>query len=523
MNQTDKLFYLVHSLTPTEKRFFALFSRRHSGNGASRKRNKYYILFHILNSLQAYDETVVHKKLTAKKVRSHLPSLKVELYTLLLRAMREFRSGKDASIQLRELLDDALFLMEKGLYGQCMDILKKAKGLAALHEEQWAIMRIYDLERTLAYNTTTRHLRDTVEAINQSKTDVLQEVATLHTMQGLYDAIFVQVRVNPHTPSSEDLDRLHRTMEHPLLSASEELLSFNTQCYFYNTHAQYCQINGDLHSALVYQKQLVELWEQPVPDKKVHNYSRIKDNPQRYLKVLSNLAGLCLRLGDMGTVQATIYKLEHIQTRTFDDEAEQFQNIVHLRLLYIINTGKFDGIVELLPSIHAGMAKYEKKINPARRLALYYNLAILLFCIERFSEALFWIDKIISDRKARIRVDILACAHLLRSVVHYELGDDDFIDNLISSTDRYLQSVEQEHLQLLERELLRFLRRLPAVTGAQKRRALCRAMQSTIDELVQNGTAGLGFRELSCWLESRITLRPLADVCKERIKKTTAK
>lgn len=508
MNQTDKLYYLIRSLTPSEKRYFTVFSKRHKLGGDA---NKYSLLFAVINDLDGYDEAEVRRRLARHNVHSDLPSLKVDLYRLILKAMREFRSEKNIGIQLRELLDDAYFLREKGLYEQCSELLARARDIAALYEEHWSLARIADLERTLAYDTTDKHLVQRITAINARKTALFATMENLHRMQCLYDRVFTQVRINPNGVDATVRSRLEATMSDQLLRSVKNAPSFDARCYFYNTHAHYTELTGRPARSFAYQKKLLAHWER--------HPERIHREPHRYIKALSNYAGLCMTMKRFSEVEHVIDKLEGISLRTFDEEAERFQNLWHLRIFYLINTAQFESVVDLLPVLHESMDTYAPKINPARRLTLYYNIAVLCFCIGRYQESLEWLNRIIDDRRAEVRRDILVCAHLLCPVAHFELGNHGFIDSLIRRMQRYLQSVGPRDLQQFERDLLKFLRRLSTPSArTRKRHTLYRAMQQKIEDMLRSGTPRLGLHELSCWLESKITRRRIADVCRERMK-----
>lgn len=505
MNQSDKLYPLIKSLTPPEKRYFTLFSKRHRGGG---KRNKYRVLFDIINALSSYDEAAIAHNMKKQRVRGNLPSLKTELYGQILRAMREYRSEKSVGVILQNMIDDLCFLREKGLYEQCRDVLEKAKKLALENEEFWALVRLYDVERQLTYDTTTSDLRETMSVVNRKKLEVLATLFNLYRLQCLYDRMFVHVRINPNTLPQGTEAELDALVEQPLLRSPERSRSFGARCYFYNARLHYSQLTGRLDEAFGYHQKLLAHWEA--------HPQHIRKEPQRYMKALSNCAGLCMRTKRFTAFEATLEKLEKVSVRSFDDEAERFQNAGHLRLLYLINTGTFTGVRNELRHIEEGMEKYSRKINVARRLAMYYNLAILFFLTGRFDASLRQVLAIIEHRKAGVRRDILVFAHLLLPVLHYELKNHDIIHGLIRDANRYLQKNDQQ-LRTFEDNLLRFLRRQPTLTGTACTTAR-QAMKDEVDGLIRAGVSKPGLHELSCWLESKLTRRRIADVCRERLR-----
>ena len=54
----SSIFSLIHSLTPSEKRYFTLFAQRQ----VQQRNTNYLKLFDAVNNMEVYDETVLLKK-----------------------------------------------------------------------------------------------------------------------------------------------------------------------------------------------------------------------------------------------------------------------------------------------------------------------------------------------------------------------------------------------------------------------------------------------------------------------------
>ena len=86
----DNLHEFIHSLTPTEKRFF----KRHL---ASRKEesNDYLHLFDILNEMKIYDKEQLKIRSSQFNFHKNIEVKKHYLFEVLLESMRHYRDKKN--------------------------------------------------------------------------------------------------------------------------------------------------------------------------------------------------------------------------------------------------------------------------------------------------------------------------------------------------------------------------------------------------------------------------------------------
>ena len=123
-DQKNSLFTLVKSLNKSEKRQFKLFVGRLEKNTDS----KFLTLFNLLDKMDVYDENLIFRKSDISK--KQLSNLKSNLYRQILVSLRLSPQHQTAHIQIREQLDFATILYNKGLYQQSLKILDKARSAA---------------------------------------------------------------------------------------------------------------------------------------------------------------------------------------------------------------------------------------------------------------------------------------------------------------------------------------------------------------------------------------------------------
>ena len=118
----EPLFELIKSLTKSEKRNFKLYAKRISLNEES----KFVRLFDIMDQINDYSEDKILQKGSGIKA-SQLSNIKAHLYRQILTSLRLNHITHNSDIEVRENIDYARILYNKGLYRQSLKALDKTK------------------------------------------------------------------------------------------------------------------------------------------------------------------------------------------------------------------------------------------------------------------------------------------------------------------------------------------------------------------------------------------------------------
>ena len=117
MEKTDALFLLVKSLTKSEKRQFKLYAGRLGGNSEK----NFMALFSLLDKMNDFDEKQILENTNIKK--QQLSNSKAHLYKQILVSLKLNPIHQNTKMQIREQLDFATILFNKGLHQQSLKIL----------------------------------------------------------------------------------------------------------------------------------------------------------------------------------------------------------------------------------------------------------------------------------------------------------------------------------------------------------------------------------------------------------------
>ena len=121
MKPSDDLFELIKSLTHSEKRYFKLISSKSVAD------NLYVKLFDAMDAQIVYDEVHIKEQFKGQKFVKQIHVLKNYLYNILLKSLAAYHNEKSEVSHVLEMLQFIEVLFEKGFYGQCKKMVKRAQ------------------------------------------------------------------------------------------------------------------------------------------------------------------------------------------------------------------------------------------------------------------------------------------------------------------------------------------------------------------------------------------------------------
>ena len=160
-------------MTKSEKRQFKLYVGRLGGNSES----NFIALFNLLDKQKGYNEKEILSKTNIKK--QQLSNSKAHLYRQLLVSLRLSPIHQNIRTQIREQMDFATILYNKGLYQQSLKILDKAKTNAIDNQENNIAYEIVEFEKVIESQFITRSLIDRADVLSlQAKKLSIKNVMT---------------------------------------------------------------------------------------------------------------------------------------------------------------------------------------------------------------------------------------------------------------------------------------------------------------------------------------------------------
>ncbi len=487
MKNKTALFHLIRAMSKSEKRYFTLDAQK-SGKG-----NRYLELFQVINAMETYEEATLKKQFP-----NNLHTDKAYLYDAILRSMRDYRSANSYSARIKELIMDAKYLYERGLYEQSEERLENARELATELDDQLALLEINREARNLVWNNKTNY-------DDQIKKLVADKEEHLHSLSEEFKYLDAFYKLTAESRKNFDLKdkELKERFEDYFFQEQEAPKSAHARRRFYQSMAVYAQLTGDAEKMLGYYAKVVDSWDE-IPKYK-------EEDLYRYIVDISNLLNAYSNVGQYGYLPEILQKLEATSVNKVHDKVMIFQKVSIYKLMYYINTGQSDGIESLVKAIEKGLDTYQMSL--ASKMVLVFNTSLLLFINEKFEDCISWALKTMKGLKTNIREDIQRSAYILYLIASYETGVEESTDSALRATQRFFNK-QQLNKRGFEQSVVDYIRKMYEAPPSNVPKIL-RDLSNFITFLQENQkeAVSLGMDELvSFWVRSRLSKQPISKI-----------
>ena len=141
INESKKL---IESMSMNEKRYFKIFINKNIFGS----QNKYLLLFNIININDIINEETLKKHVKEQDYSDKNISYDINyLNKIILRSLNEFHHDKTISLKLQNHIKSVEILFYKGLYDECLKIIRKAKKLSLKNENEILILELLNWEK----------------------------------------------------------------------------------------------------------------------------------------------------------------------------------------------------------------------------------------------------------------------------------------------------------------------------------------------------------------------------------------
>ncbi|MGB5497337.1 MAG: hypothetical protein WBM77_00225 [Maribacter sp.] len=502
----DALFVLVKSLSKSEKRQFKLYVGRLGVNTDA----KFLALFNLMDKVKKYDEKVILDSGIVKK--SQLSNLKAHLYKQILVSLRLNPVNQNIRVQLREQLDFATILYQKGLYKQSLKILDKAKYTAIDNEEKNIAYEIVELEKIIETQYITRSIPARAdELVVQAKQLSEQNVMT-SKLSNLSLQLYGQMLKMGYVRNDEDLKKVKAYFKKQLPKYTIDDLGFREKLWLYKAHLWYSFLIQDFLSCYKYANKWVDLFYE--------NEKMIQLNPVFYLKGNHYLLESLFYVKYSSQFKKTLHRLEAmVESKDFPKN----DNIASLAFLYInankLNLhfleGTFDKGLYLVKIIEFGINKHKDRLDAHHIMILYYKIASLYFGNGDNKNCILYLKKIIDNKNLKMREDLMCFARVLSLVAHYEAGMDYHLELQLKSTYKFL--LKMNDLHAVQKEMIKFLRNLGNIYPNELRnefQKLYNELKKYEDHPYEK--RAFLYLDIISWLESHLQGKPVAQIIREK-------
>jgi hypothetical protein len=380
--------------------------------------------------------------------------------------------------------------------------LEAAQKLAT-ENERWAmVLEVLSLKAEVVLEHNSVDIAEKLEEIGQEAADVNRRLGLLTDLKNKQLQVYAFCRINYHTRSEEKIAELTK-----LAPAPGEVIpgSLFEKHYRMMSEAALSYFTGAYSQAMKRYEELLAVWESQ-PD-------RLVTERLIYKRFLSNVLSAAHATGNFAFMSVILSRLKSIPTSSVEEDADKFQNLTYMELLYLMNTDGFDGLDALAKEIEKGLARHKAKMNKARELAFCHNIAMAYFLLHNWKQSLAWIERIIAQEKSEHRQDLQHTARILRLVLWYELGKHDLLEYELINVERFLR--KRKAWFAYESTVVKLFTKLPHANAAEEK-ALVDKFSLKLAEAVEGKTSAAlpGSSEISYWAKSKLSGKSMRELLK---------
>jgi hypothetical protein len=498
--KTDDLIQLISSLTRAEKRHFRLFVKR---NQASED-ILFLKLFDFLEKKQEYDEDLILKRLQGIKKRQ-LSNLKAHLYKQLLISLRLLSTKHVPDIQIRESVDYARVLYNKGLYRQSLDVLDKAKTKALEGCYHAQTMEILEFEKHIEGQYITRSIEGRADALARETLEMSETISRANAYSNLSLQLYGLYLKVGYVRDEKDTILVREFFASQMPRLSYDHLDFLGKIHFCQAHVWYFHMLQDFAYCYRHAQRWVDLFKQQ-PEMIEHHTSL-------YLKGLHNLLNTLFNVLNYRKFRSTLDQLLEFSEQYDLSRNKNVEGLYYLfKYIHSIKRhfmeGTFTEGTRLIPELVEIMEEDRYNWDDHRVMVFYYRIASMYFGSGDFDHAITYLNLIINQKNPDYRGDIQAFARILNLISHFELGNTQLVEYQVKSVYRFLGKMND--LGNVQKEIFRFVRRIPRMQESELKQEFINLRNKLVvlrkDPYEQRPFLYL---DIISWLESKIQDRPV--------------
>lgn len=468
MNKLTSVVLLIKSLTKGEKRYFKLSSALQVGV------KDYLSLF---DCIEKHTEIQEIKKLFSEK--SPTASFDVTcnyLYKLVLEAMLHARSEKNSTVKLVNGILKVNILFEKGLYQDGYKRLKNIQEYAEKKEmhiiQLWATNVELEYISNLSFHTITETELLKKQIKIQSLLKYSQHVYQHKSLYQLLHHRFVHhgnVRTEQQKSGLNDLlvseiNLMSKPFAETFESKKTHLLF---QCYYLITV-------GDYKSALKTFYELNALFEE--------HHNLWAESPMDYLITME---GILESLHGIRKYEEMHYFIDKLNNLKIDSD---YYHVTCQRISYIftliifLQRGDFKSGEDQVEQYKETLFKKIAFLDISKQAEVFLHTALIYVGVGNMKKAQLYLNNILLESSVFYHLPVYRTFRLINLIVHFELGNHDYIEHETRSFKRGLN--ENNHkAYLVEKIVLSFIKHLNIVSGKNARLKLWKKIEPKFEKI----------------------------------------
>ncbi|MFN8396014.1 MAG: hypothetical protein U0176_15360 [Bacteroidia bacterium] len=489
MKSSDFLFRLIKAMSKGDRRNFKLYARLQEGD------KQYIKLFDAIDRQQEYDEPSILKQFEGERFTNQLSVAKNYLYNYILKTLHIFR--KDPKTELNAILHQVQILMGKNLFEQAQKLLRKAKHLAERQERFTEMLFILETERQLwQKREQSKEFEAFIEQIQQEEVEAVRKISNYHSYTHLYDTVHRVLLRSQNARDPEVRSRIQAVVAEELIQNEKLALSVRARLRRYDILVDCSRVLGENAAMLQQLHQLIATYES--------NEDIRKEKSIAYINALSNLAVVCYLEDHFDASFEALDKMKALKVETEEEEIRIFEKYFHFKIGTCVDRkDEYQGR-KVIAEFESEYPQREGIISKNIELGIFYLVGYFYLVIGEPSRSLDWINRILNEPRTELRTDMQAIARIMNLLIHYQLGNWDYLEYEMKSVARFLSN--RDSLFQYERTVLKYLRLLSNLAPSANRTSILNEFKEEVKRVTTNefDKQVLYLFDIFTWIDAQI-------------------
>lgn len=497
------LYLLVHSLTKPEKRYFKLYTSLQKGA------KDYLLIFDLLD--KGNDTETAKEIFCRKKNPSSFESACKYLFKVITDCLLYVRSNDNTNARLSAALIKANILFEKSIYEEGFKQLQKIQAEAAAQQKFEIQLQALQMEMHYRNNLNYYSISEKELVKKQTKMDeLLKYQKNIHQHTTLYELLRHRLMYKSIVKTKEQKEELNDLVVSELnYNANPLANTFESQKIHLLFQAYYFITVSDFKSALKTFYQVHELFE-------THKKLWL-ETPIDYLSAVEGLLGSLHSIKHYHDMHFFLNKLQQLEKNTvyFGVMVERVRFIYTVKPF--IDCGQFNNADEIVKAFDETLIARIDYLDLSKQAEIYLYMAIICLGKNNVSKAHKLLSNVLLESNLFNSLPVYRTFRLLHLLVHYELGNHDYIESETRSLKR-TSAINNNKAFKIEKIVFKFLQYKTLPATLKNREAVWQQLKKLFELSLADKYENqfLKIFDFSAWVESKLCKRPFEKVLIEK-------
>ncbi len=448
-NTSSSLHDLIKGLSKSEKRYFKIYSSRHTIG----EQNKYVQLFDFIDQSENYDEEAIFQQFEGEAFLNSFSLTKNRLYESIIKALHAFHIQSSATAQIYRMLHGAEILMDKNLLDQAWKQLLSAERLAKKHEKWQLIPEINNLKkRVLEWSGEDLVSNEKYTNVYVDEKEVNDIIIQNTELWHAKNSLFILFSKFGRARTSDMIIHYQNCLSAICMDESSYSHSSSNSLMFHQLMSLYYFAILDNKNVYSHAVKVVE---------SISNNTKMdKEKEQNVLMAYTVLLAIAIENNDIASSKNYMQKIESYKKIYLSNDLDDNASSASIFLLalssfnFLIHEGSFEKASLFIAQLSDFANKENNHLTKLQKSWMNFYFAKISFGLGNYSKCLHYLQEIINETELDEFVDLLSAVQLLRIAVLIELERYELLGYIIKGTQRFLKKQNRDFL--LEKTILKF-------------------------------------------------------------------